>query len=201
MNSSSDDSDDQAMADPVALEIASRSRAWTMVRGDQAPGVLPNEAREHPQLPDEPDATVVRSRGTREYACERDPAEVLRMWPHSTGVPEYCAASGTPPPSPAPCTPAPAPKLCPNDKIVLAHLALDLYREIDDLQGDACGAHPAQSAPAIACSNQGCEARINVLRGALVEACLLVQRVVMLTPEAKGEVEQRVRALLKLIEL
>ena len=84
---------------------------------------------------------------------------------------------------------------------MLAHLALDLYREIDDLQEDACGAPPAQSAAAIACSNQGCEARLNVLRGALVEACLLIQRGVMLTPGAKDEVEQRVRELLKLIEL
>jgi hypothetical protein len=200
MNSSSDDSDDPAMTDPVALEIASRSRVWSMVPGDQARGVLPNGPYEHTRFPDEPEVTVVRSRGTREYACERDPADVLRMWPHSIGVPEACAAPCTPAPAPAP-SPSPSGKLCPNDKIVLAHLALDLYREIDDVQGDTCGTHPAQSDAAIACNNQGCEARINVLRGALVEACLLVQRVVMMTPGTKGEVDQRVRELLKLIEL
>lgn len=200
MNSSSDDSDDQAMTDPTALEIASRSHAWAMARSDEARSTLPNRTAQHPPFPDEPGAPVVRARGTREFACERDPAEVLRMWPHSTGVPEPRAAAGTPPASPAPCTPmpAPAPKLCSNDKIVLAHLALDLYREIADLQGDTVGAPPDAAS---ACNDQGCKARINALRGGLVEACLLIQRAVMTTSAAKSEAEAHVRELLKLIEV
>src|SRR5262249_11386190 len=103
-----------------------------------------------------------RPRRTREIECARDPVEVLRMWPHSSSVHGGC---------PAPAAPAePAGKHRADDKIALAHLAIDLFREIEGLP-------PA----AATCNHQGCEARIQALRGAVIEACLLVQRAVMMT--------------------
>jgi len=194
MNSSDGDSDDEAMADPAQLEMAGEPRAYrtSRARDDEAQGVRARGTRERPlttPAPDELDELVeeqlpqARPRRTREIECARDPAEVLRMWPHSSSVPDDRLA-------PAPAVPAaPGGKHRADDKIALAHLALDLYREIEGLS----------PAPAT-CNNQGCEARIHTLRGALIEACLLVQRAVMMTATGKAEIEERVRALLALVE-
>jgi hypothetical protein len=97
--------------------------------------------------------------------------------------------------------PSPGPHL--DDKIRLAHLALDLYHELEATAGHACGARPtAGGEPASACGDRRCQARANALRGALVEACLLVQRVAMLSPELtrQDDVIARVRDLLAMIE-
>lgn len=220
MNSSGDDSDDNVMAGAVGLEMTSRPSTYrALVRGDEARsvGVLAKGTCEQPPLMRDPGASALRSCEAREF--DRDPAEVLRMWPHSTGMLEdhRVAARAAPP--------APAGKRRSEDKIGLAHFALDLYREIEDLQTIASGAprsagparsdhpvavHPVAAHPmavdpahpdvAAACGDPSCEVRINGLRSALVEACLLAQRVVMMTPAAKGEVEGRIRELLKLIE-
>jgi hypothetical protein len=215
MNSSDGDSDDEAMADPVELEMAGEPRAYrtSRARGGEAQGVRARGTRERPLTPDpqEPEELVeedlveqlveedlveedlveeiidelpqARPRRTREIECPRDPVEVLRMWPHSSSVHDHCPAQ--PPAAPA----RPAGKHRADDKIALAHLALDLYREIEGL--------PSATA---ACNNQGCEARIQALRGALIEACLLVQRAVMMTTSGKAEIEVRVRELLELVE-
>lgn len=199
MNASGDDSDDKAMADPVELEIAGepRSHRPTLARFDEAQGVVARGTRERPLTPDPGVAEVVaevRLRRTREFDCERDPAEVLRMWPHSSSALDEQAAPT------AAESPVPASKDRVENKIVLAHLALDLYREIEDLQLEASGTQPTQARAAATCHDQGCQARIDTLRGALIEACLLVQRIAMMTPAVKDEVEGRVRELLQLIE-
>jgi hypothetical protein len=215
MNSSDGDSDDEAMADPVELEIAGEPRAYrtSRARVDEAQGVRARGTRERPLTapePDDPDELdelveeedlvedlveqdlveesveqlpQARPRRTREIECARDPAEVLRMWPHSSSVDDDC-------PAPAHTAPAaPAGKHRAEDKIALAHLALDLYREIEGLS-------PAPTT----CHDQRCQARIHTLRGALIEACLLVQRAAMMTPLGKAELEGRVRELLALVE-
>jgi hypothetical protein len=89
-----------------------------------------------------------------------------------------------------------------EDKIALAHLALDLYRELEEPQAMALGTARVPRAAPEGCDNQRCAARTNALRGALVEACLLVQRVALATPEpiAADEVEDRLRDLLALLD-
>jgi hypothetical protein len=211
MNTSGSETDDEAMADPVELEIASDSRTHRrpLARAGEPQGMLARGTRERPLTPepeelaeelaeDRPATPVnARPRRTREIKCARDPAEVLRMWPHSNGASDEhpAAAAGFLPPAPS----APAGRPRAEDKIILAHLALDLYREIDDLQAEARGKDAAASGSAAPCGAQGCEAQINTLRGALIEACLLVQRMAMMTPAVKQEVDGRVRELLKLV--
>jgi hypothetical protein len=150
--------------------------------------------------------------GTRELDRERDPVEVLRMWPHSPGArgdQSRPGLVGTPPMGldtrgdpdaraehTAPLGAArgsPVPRRV-DDKIALAHLALDLYRELEA----AHGAH-ATRPESVVCSNQACESRIDALRAGLIEACLLVQRVVMM-PGAAGDVDAQVSDLLDLID-
>lgn len=136
------------------------------------------------------EAGIVIGKGTRPLAAgsqpierPRDPAEVLRMWPASV--------------SPAPARAPTKGSHGVNDKVELAHLALELYRELG--QVDQIGAMECASHELEACTNQACEARINALRGGLVEACLLVQRVVMMSSATSG-VEADVREILALLD-
>lgn len=166
------------------------------------PPVVPRPAL--PPIPPLPPIAVVdppprsRPRSTRDFDHSRDPAEVFRMWPHSlrgADDPAAPVAPAAPAASSSVRAIAPAPVVPRRieDKVELAHLALELYRE---LEADVQGAHVVHTG---ACSNQACEARVNALRGGLVEACLLVQRVAMLTPVAKGTLEDHVRDLLTLL--
>jgi len=190
MTSSYDDSDDKVVVDTVELEADGPLRArWTMDRRDEPPPVIGRGTRDQPPFPRDPPAARLGARVL-------DPVAVLRMWPHSararddmSGVPQPVTASSSTPLAVAPAR-SPA-----QDKVVLAQLALDLFRE---LEADDHGAHaPSASEP---CANQACEARIAALRGGLVEACLLVKRVVMMMPVTNGTVEDHVRELLERIE-
>jgi len=130
-------------------------------------------------------------------ALERDPIAVLRAWPHtSASRPEL------PPARPSSAPPA-ASRRRVQDKIVLAHLALDLYQEIDQLQAIVQRAHDASPAGGEVgtCSDPRCAATTDVLRGALIEACLLVQRVAMMAPAERLDVEDRIHELLELLQL
>ena len=190
MSSISDDSDGKDVGEPAG-QRANRAT----VRGDEVRGALAKGTRSQASVTGDPAAVAVRSRRAGERDHERDPAEVLRMWPHSIGMlTDRLVPAEVPPP-------APAGRRRTEDKIALGHLALELYRETEAPPA-AHGAPPVQHDAAITCTNPACEAQINALRGALVEACLLVQRVVRMTPDAKVEVEVegRVRELLELIK-
>jgi hypothetical protein len=119
----------------------------------------------------------VLARGTREQlplmtaSGERDSVEILRRWPHSL----------------APAV-EPAPSVI-DDRIVLARLALELYREIDQM--------PDSHGP---CTDPRCAARISSLSGALIEACLLTQRILMMPETSRPEVDARMRELIALLE-
>ena len=190
MTSSCDDSDDKVVVDTVELEAAVPLRTqWTMDRRDDPPPAIGRGTRDQPQFPRDPPAARLGARVL-------DPVAVLRMWPHSvrarddmSGVPQPVTASSSTPLALAPV------RTATEDKIVLAHLALDLFRE---LEADDHSAHAPPGAPP--CTNQACEARIAALRGGLVEACLLVQRVVMMMPATNGAMEDQVRELLERIE-
>jgi hypothetical protein len=189
MSSISDDSDGKDVGEPAGQPRANRAT----VRGDEGRGTLAKGTRSQASVTGDPAAVAMRSRRAGELDHQRDPAEVLRMWPHSIGVlADRLVPAEVPPP-------APAGRRRPEDKIALAHLALELYRETEAPLA-ARGAPPVQRDAAVTCTNPACEARINALRGALVEACLLVQRVVRMTPEVEVEVEGRVRELLELIK-
>jgi hypothetical protein len=125
----------------------------------------------------------------------RDPIAVLRTYPVSTLDREDPTAT------PRQALRAPSPGAHLDDKIRLAHLALELYSELEST-GHACGAPLTASEPTRACGDRRCQARTNALRGALVEACLLVQRVALLSPELdrQGDVVARLRELLSVIE-
>lgn len=120
----------------------------------------------------------------------RDPIAVLRAYPVSLERQEASAQ-----PRQTLRAPSPGPHL--DDKIRLAHLALDLFRELEASGGHACGGHE----PAAACGDMRCQARADALRGALVEACLLVQRIAMMSPELTrhDDVVARLRDLLAAI--
>jgi hypothetical protein len=171
----------------VELEAAGPLRAqWTMDRRDDPPPAIGRGTRDQPAFPRDPPAARLGARVL-------DPVAVLRMWPHSVRSRDDMSVVPQPvtPSSSTPLAVLPA-RSAIQDKIVLAHLALDLFRE---LEADAHGA--PGSAP---CPNQACEARIAALRGGLIEACLLVQRVVMMMPLSDGTVEDHVRELLALIK-
>jgi len=215
MTSSGEGSDDKIVVDTVELEAAGPVRTHrTAELRDEPPFSLGRGTRDQPPFPREsPRARLYGARGL-------DPVEVLRMWPHSIRAREDLSMpspSGPPTPSgpPAPpvalvapvraTVPLPVPISGPSgpsgrrpiaDKIVLAHLALDLFHELEEDGHDADAAH----GEAAACTNEACEARINALRGGLVEACLLVQRVVMMAPVANSKLEDHVRELLALLD-
>jgi hypothetical protein len=127
-------------------------------------------------------------------ALERDPIAVLRAWPHSTGT------VTEPPARPAGALPSRRRRRV-QDKIMLAHLALDLYQELDQLQAivqhadDVC-LSDTEAAP---CGDPRCAATTDMLRGALVEACLLVQRVAMAPPAERTDIEDRIHELLAVL--
>jgi hypothetical protein len=135
-----------------------------------------------------------RARGT----LERDPIAVLRAYPHSTG--STAGSAATPPPREVAAPPSPRGRRI-QDKIVLAHLELDLFQELDQLQAIVQRAHDGSSCDpdTETCSDPRCAATVDVLRGALVEACLLVQRVAMMRPDESLDIEDRIHELLELL--
>jgi hypothetical protein len=186
------DADDKVVVDPVELEPAGSPTARAPPgRTDETRSALARGTREHVPFPHSPVASASRSEGPCDL--ERDPIAVLRAWPHSMSGRDA---------SPERTRAAPAPSRAQRrieDKIVLAHFALDLYREIDELEDivQHTGATPCESGPA-ACSDPRCAARTDVVRGALVEACLLVQRVAMM-PTERVDIEDRIYELLQLL--
>lgn len=126
----------------------------------------------------------------------RDPVAVLRTYPVSLVDRQDASAR----PRETLRAPSAGPHL--DDKIRLAHLALDLYRELEVGQGHTCGTLSTGRDAASACADRRCQARTSALRGALIEACLLVQRVAMMSPDLvrHDEVAARLRDLLAAIE-
>jgi hypothetical protein len=203
-------SEDKVVVDPAGPEATGPSRALApALRDDDRKGVRARGTREQP-VSCPPEAPVARRRDLRELGraaaapvagsrgireLDRDPVEVLRMWPHSTGLEGHVAATRA-------RLPGPSAQRRFEDKIGLAHLALDLYRELDDIQATGRDAGSVQRAVPATCDDRRCDARTHALRGALVEACLLVQRAVMMTPSpmAVVEIEDRLRELLELID-
>ncbi len=130
----------------------------------------------------------------------RDPIEVLKQWPVSA-EPGPAVPRPTAPPSSRPTLRAPSSGPHLDEKIRLAHLALDLYRELEDGQLAAPVAPPVARSHVGGCQDPVCQAQANALRGALVEACLLVQRMALISPlHQRDEVEDRLRDLLALID-
>lgn len=169
-----------------AEDVDANARRGDTARSAGGAAAAPDRLR--PRI--DPTALIARERhataarviqpAAHDHDGERDPVAVLRMWPAS--------------PRPAATMPAVARRI--DDKVVLAHLALDLFRELGQLEAS----HGATLAPGEpACANPACEARIDALRGGLVEACLLVQRLVMM-PATAAEAEARVHELLALID-
>jgi hypothetical protein len=151
---------------------------------------------ELPRIP-EPRGHEQRDDRRERAALERDPVAVLRAWPHSTTT---TAAPPPPPPREVVARPSPRGRRIQN-KIVLAHLALDLFQEIDQLQAIVQRAHDGSACDpdSETCSDPRCAATVDVLRGALVEACLLVQRVAMMRPDEPLDIEDRIHELLELL--
>jgi hypothetical protein len=209
-----DDSDDTVVVDTVnpgsAISVGGAAPAVT-ARGTReqsplarAPAVTARGTREQLPLTREPAVTARGTgeqlplardpgpaRGTRDLVRERDSVRVLRMWPHSMAMLDERDARA---------------KLVrehgeqrTDERIALARLALEMYREIDDVQADAHDAHRDQPTSA-KCGDPACEARTAALRGALIEACLMVQRVSTLASSVDSETLARVRELLRLIE-
>jgi hypothetical protein len=183
MNATREDLDDTVVIEPAELRPVTAFGA----RRDPLAALPPIPAIPA-RVEDRRTPRAALARGTREttvptFELERDPVAVLKMWPATAR-----------PPEPAP-PPVPLVRRRVDDKVALAHLALDLYRELGQLDA----AHGHGNGAAAGCGNQACEARISALRGGLVEACLLVQRVVMM-PGAIAGVEDDVRELLALVD-
>jgi hypothetical protein len=190
MSSGGESSDDKVVVDVAAPAAPCSPRGVrAAARADELPGVRAKGTREQLPLPRPPDASA--SEGAPR---ERDLVEVLRLWPHSSG------AHGATATLPRATLRAPSAGSQLDDKIVLAHLALDLYRELEQLQARSAP-HASRGAVGV-CRDPSCAERTDALRGALIEACLLVQRVALLTPAAtsQSEVDDRVRSLLALID-
>ncbi len=193
MNPIDGDADDKIVVDPGAQDSGRRSREREVsARAGDEPGVRAKGTREQVRLTRDPDPMIARPHGTRDL--ERDPVEVLRMWPHSPTTVEQ--------PRTVNRATLPAVSHGLDEKIVLAHLALDLYRELEEAQAVTSGRLPVQRAPVVACEDARCWSRTNALRGALIEACLLVQRVALMPPTASGkaDVEDCLRGLLVLVD-
>jgi len=185
---SSDDSEDKVVVDAVDAHHAAAPRPCDLeLRVDLPRPAIARGTRDHVRL----------GRGSegapRERVPDRDPVAVLRAWP--------CSLSPRPGPPPERAATPPPPRRVADDKIALAHLALELYREVEDVEAAAARV-PAARAIAAPCTDQRCAARIDAIRGALVEACLLVQRAAMTSPasEEAGDIEDRIRELLDYIE-
>jgi hypothetical protein len=188
MSLSDSDTEDKVVVDPA--ELPGRSDRHTATSAVDPSGLVrARGTREQLSVGPAPGPHAARPGGPGDL--ERDPIEVLRAWPHLMAGGE----AGTAARREASALVA-KPRV--EDKITLAHLALDLYREVEQIQASS---RRAVSAPTdgVVCTNRGCDLRINALRGALVEACLLVQRVAM-TPTDRADVEDRIRELLTLLE-
>ncbi|HET9625658.1 MAG TPA: hypothetical protein VFP84_30040 [Kofleriaceae bacterium] len=192
-------------SDKIVVEVVVEPSSGRILRSDDP--AFPRARGTRQQLPlsrelarsAEPPAEPSPPAGTSppsEVPPVRDPISVLRTWPVSTLDRDDASAL----PRQTLRAPSPGPHF--DDKIRLAHLALDLYRELEASAGRASSARPAGGEPASACADRRCQARDHVLRGALVEACLLVQRVALMSPELgrQDEVIARVRDLLAMIE-
>jgi hypothetical protein len=185
--------EDKVIVDMPELADSPGARG-TVGRADEPRPAFARGTRDHVQVPHSAAESATRSQAPREL--ERDAIAVLRAWPHSTtGLHERAE------PTQAARPPSRAQRRI-EDKIVLAHLALDLYRELDELQDsvqrvDCAGASEPAAA---ACTDPHCGARTDVLRGALVEACLLVQRVAMMAPAEPVDIEDRIHELLQVLQ-
>lgn len=192
------DEEDKVIVDLAQLEGADSpgARAPT-ARADEPRPVFARGTRDRVQIPHNPAPGAVRSPGPREL--ERDPVAVFRAWPHSKDGKDGHSEPGERPRTVLPQTRT---QRRVEDKIVLAHLALDLFREIEQLQTiveraqDAAPCEPRGTA----CTDPQCAARTDVLRGALVEACLLVQRVAMMPPTERVDIEDRIHELLQALQ-
>jgi hypothetical protein len=189
---SGNDADDKVVVDPGLLEEAAASHALAMSRNDEVRGPLARGTRDRVAVPAGP-ANAAPGAGPRDL--ERDPAAVLRAWPHST------VRHDVPIEKPPPAQPQSRGQRRVQDKIVLAHLALDLYSEIDKLQAIVLRADARNDGEPDCenCADPRCAAKVNVMRGALLEACLLVQRVAMKPPDDRVDIEDRIHELLELL--
>jgi hypothetical protein len=191
---SGNDANDKVVVDPRLLEevAASHARA-TMPRIEEVRGPLARGTRDRVAIPPAPAPSVARGGGPRDL--ERDPAAVLRAWPHSTS--RHDVPIGKPQPAPAQSRG----QRRVQDKMALAHFALDLYSEIDELQAIVQRADGANDSEPDCenCADPRCVAKLNVMRGALLEACLMVQRVALKPPDDPGDIEDRIHELLELL--
>jgi len=195
------DTDEKVVVDPALLEEAAAPTARVTIRAEE-PRVFARGTRDRVTVPSAPSAapSPAPARGAGPRDLERDPVAVFRAWPHST-------RSRDVPIENAPTVPIENARTAPprsrgqrrvHDKIALAHFALDLFREIEDLQVIVERAHAAIE-PGAACADPRCAEKSDVLRGALVEACLLVQRVAMMAPDEQLDIEDRIHELLELL--
>lgn len=209
-----DDSDDKIVVETLELETP-RRRADEPVRAkgtrqqeplvrpadnediaDNGPALVPRGTRDMDERARARERALSHTREPTRIPTVRDPIEVLKLWPVSS---EPRADTSTARQRATLPAPSPGPHL--DDKIKLAHLALDLFRELE------AGTHAERGEPALQlrlagdCEDPRCRARANALRGALVEACLLVQRIaLMASPRERDEMDDRLRDLLALID-
>lgn len=186
------DADDKVVVDPALLEEAAASGARAAASQPEEPRAFARGTRDHVQCPHSP--PPILARGPAPRPLERDPIAVLRTWPHST-VPHDAPIEGA-----RPALPSSRGQRRVRGKMALAHFALDLYSELDDLQAivqrvDDASEGDADREP---CTDPCCAAKLDVMRGALLEACLLVQRVAMTPPGEAVDIEDRIHELLEL---
>jgi hypothetical protein len=187
--------EDKVIVDMAQLADADSPSARALTaRVDETRPVFARGTRDRVPVPHNTAAGVARGPAPREM--ERDPVAVLRTWPHSK------TSHGEPGERPRTAMAPLQAQRRVEDKIVLAHLALDLFREIEQLQTiveRAQGAAPCEPRHA-ACIDPQCAAKADVLRGALVEACLMVQRVAMMAPTECVDIEDRIHDLLEILQ-
>jgi hypothetical protein len=189
--------------DKIVVELVVEPTSGRILRGDEPGYVRARGTRQNfpplrpPMITASGTGTIQAQSPPPDPSCESireparppvlDPVAVLRSYPVSTLDRQDATAQ----PRQTLRAPSPGPHL--DDKIRLAHLALDLYRELEA---------PAGHGAAHVCEDRRCHGRMHALRGALVEACLLVQRVAMMSPELTrhDEVVDRLRDLLAAID-
>jgi hypothetical protein len=136
-----------------------------------------------PPAPPAPTAPVDDAPDTG-LGLERDPIEVLRMWPHSGSFEDPASAGAGNEPA--------------DGETDDADLSIPQERTRDWVPARRTAGTPPH-VPA-ACDGKSCEATIDALRTALNEACLLVQRVVLMPSMSTSEIDERLRELLRTIE-
>jgi hypothetical protein len=191
--------DDKVVIDPVLLEEAVAPRARAIATRAEEPRAFARGTRDRVHCPNSLPPVPRRSAGPPEL--ERDPVAVLRAWPHSTVRNDPPVARAAPPSPPPSLSPSRAQRRV-RDKITLAHFALDLFSELDELQAIVQRVDDASDDEAdhAGCTDPRCTAKLNVMRGALLEACLLVQRVAMTPPNEPVDIEDRIHELLELLQ-